>query len=179
MLRPALRPPRVVGRAACVLTVLGIDIGPDLCGVARVQVESIGRSRLTWSGLLSFEDVFKEVERAAVDLVAIECPEEVHQGLVRLRGAAALRSASQHIGDCKRIAGRVEGLLMARKLAYETTTARIWRAALCGRAAATDAQVKTALTLRCEMGKTNNHVRDAVGVAIWAGMRAGRERRTA
>lgn len=157
----------------------GIDIGPVLCGVARVQVEPIGRSRLTWSGLLPWEEVTAELESAKVDLVAIECPEEVHQGLVRLRGAAALRSASQHIGDCKRIAGRIEGLLMARKALYETTTARVWRAALCGRANATDAQVKTALTLRCEMGKTNNHIRDAAGVAIWAGMRAQRERRTA
>lgn len=154
------------------LTVLGIDIGPVLSGVALVEVSLIGRSRLVWGEMLDWGGIAKEI--VSHTLVAIECPEEVHQGLVRLRGAGAMRSAGQHIGDCKRVTGRAEGLLMAHKVAYETTTARVWRAALCGRANATDAQVKAALTVRCEMGKTNNHVRDAAGVAIWAGMRAQR-----
>ena len=161
------------------LTVLGIDIGPEQSGVAIVQVEPAGRSRLVVGCLLTFDEVVAQLEKDTFDLVAIECPEEVHQGFVRMYGAAGLRRASQGIGDCKRVAGRIEGLLMARKAAYETTTARVWRKALCGTPTATDAQVKAAMTLRCEMGRTNNHVRDAVGVAIWAGMRAGRERRTA
>ena len=151
------------------MIVVGIDVGSVTSGVAVVDVAKIGRSRLLFGANLGW----KEAALVAMQWqhVCLECPGDVHQG-VYVRSPGAARSVARAIANSKRVAGQIEGALLGR-VAIVTTDARTWRKALCGSAVASDDRVKRSLEMRCEMGRTNNHVRDAVGAALWLGMRLG------
>lgn len=151
------------------MIVVGIDIGSVTSGVAVVDVAKIGRSRLLFGANLGW----KEAVLVAMQWghVCLEVPGDVHQG-VFVRDPGAARAVGRAIATSKGVAGKIEGALLGRGVLV-TTDARTWREALCGSSVASDARVKRSLEMRCEMGRTNNHVRDAAGAALWLGMRLG------
>lgn len=144
---------------------LGIDVGPTTSGVALVDV-SKPRARLLFGANLAWREAAFVAIVMAPALVALEVPEDVYQAVYR-RDPGAARSMARAIGAAKGEAGKIEGALLGRVLTV-STSARVWRKALCGSATASDAQVARSLAMRADFGRTNSHVRDALGVAVWA-----------
>jgi Holliday junction resolvasome RuvABC endonuclease subunit len=69
--------------------------------------------------------------------------------------------------DTAFVAGKIGGILNYEKVV--TFSCARWRSCVCGKANADDSEVKYAITSFVELPKrTNEHVRDAIGVTIYA-----------
>ena len=148
---------------------VGIDTGPKAHAWGAVRYER-GVWRYVDSGSLE-ADLASALPQALTTLalegaaVAIECPQH----------AFSAATASPIIATA-RAAGELAGRLRALGVRAAYTTAADWRRELVGYANAHDAAVKSWLEAQVEglPARTNVHVRDALGVACWAGVRAER-----
>jgi Holliday junction resolvasome RuvABC endonuclease subunit len=163
------------------MLILGVDPGRTT-GWALLEVgRAIDGARVVRAGLFRFDEDEQpeawvpsrdapELWAAAVesDVLAVESPDRCH-----------VRAASGGVTP-----SMVAGLLLAKGLACVLSAvyparamhcpAETWRKVIVGRANASDAQIAAALARLCRAGllampsRTNAHVRDAIGVALWA-----------
>lgn len=152
------------------LRVLGIDPGRRV-GVALLEMTKAGHAsgvRLaTWtdeSDSRLSDELLREVMRADIDVVGVERVERVH-------GSARMGSSyAEGLARGNWIGGLLAGLARAQQVRVVTVEAREWRQALVGSRTASDAQVASMVRLRVANWprRSNEHERDAAGVAIWA-----------
>lgn len=151
---------------------LGLDPGVTT-GYGVVSVEPSKRPRVLDAGstrLTGYDlghALYALGMRHGVELVAVE----------RIVGVsfAGRKSNVAALVDAADVAGLLRGYMLARGCNITTTTALEWRKALVGNAHASDAEVARTLGMRMTLPRTNAHARDAIGVAVFCGMRAGRK----
>ena len=150
--------------------IVGIDPGAANLGLCAVEVTSGSALYMAGDvidGSLSpskiADEVLHFVEITHPDRIAIE---DMTTRFVRPQVAMALLLTA-------RIAGYVAGYLHARGHAVDQVSVYDWKKAICGVATATDQQVAHALVqiqhVQAVPKRWSNHVRDACGLAIFAG----------
>lgn len=151
------------------LYVLGVDPGATT-GLALIRLDNAGA---TWLGDESTRrdpgaSSLMADHLELLDLVAIESVRSVYP---RARFAAHMATC---IARASRVAGEIAGAARAHGIEVVDVTAEEWRKALCSSRQATDAMVSTVIRSRVSDWPTrsNAHVRDAAGVALFAGRRA-------
>lgn len=169
-------------RGACspTLTVVAFDPGPTECGWAIVQAGAAAMR-----GMVAFVEggkvdskmaellaVVRRAVRGEVQpLVALEAPSGFifESGSKRGEGHGAI---GKQLLATAMVAGEIKGLVRTpgRDLPLVAVNAATWRRAVCGRNNADNHLVEAAVS-RLTIGlpkRTNNHLRDAVGLAIFA-----------
>lgn len=157
------------------MRVLGIDTGVHT-GVA---VLDVGARQATFVTAATWQS--RDLERYALDLlfgprglamafrpdmIAIEHIERVH-GSKRMGSKYA-----DGLVGANELAGLLRGIALARGVRVERCTAGRWRAALCGSKCASDAAIAQMVKVRVVGWPkvSNEHQRDAAGVALFAGL---------
>lgn len=81
------------------------------------------------------------------------------------------------LGEASYLAGMIRGIMRGRGIPSAPCSAAEWRKALVGKARASDAEIKATLMPRIAAApaRTNAHVRDAIGVALYGGLRLLRQ----
>ena len=144
------------------MIVLGVDPGPTECGWALVQCRAARRHVVLSTGHVAVDGAANRLPMGAVELVAIECPDDIHprgpKRMVYARAREVLRTTN--------VARDLE-LALHSLAPIVRITCKDARRSLCGNGHATDRDVSYWLALLCEMPKrSNNHERDAVVAAI-------------
>ena len=145
------------------IRILGIDPGPKQCGFASLYLDDgnvrFGSVDIVQSNHL---DVARWMGSLfSWDIVAIERPRGI---AFNAKGGGVVPA----LMDTAFVAGLCAGIAGNRTVV--TATANEWRKAIVGKAAATDAQVKVAIS-RLVKGwptRSNSHHRDAAGIACFA-----------
>lgn len=155
--------------------VLGIDPGATI-GVAMLDV---GSARASLVACAKWDDgndeslvetALRAIVHGGPEIVAIERVSAVH-------GAARMGSSyAEGLARCNWIGGLLAGLAHARGKRVVTCSAAEWRSALCTSRVASDGEVKQMVRIRVPNwpAKSNEHERDAAGVALWAGLETWR-----
>jgi Holliday junction resolvasome RuvABC endonuclease subunit len=156
--------------------VLGVD--PGACaGLALVNVNQRGEAGfiLGASTRIPLDEVALWLEAYRPDLLAIESVTTVYS---RSRFGASM---AQALMASAKLTGRILQMAQGMGIATAEATAHEWRGSLIGMRAATDAQIKSVLMRRVALmpKRSSAHVRDAIGVAVFCGMRAAMERKGA
>jgi Holliday junction resolvasome RuvABC endonuclease subunit len=153
------------------MRVLGLDAGRDV-GWSVLDVDHNGR-RVWWcaDGVLRRHARVPDLlaillEEPELELVAVEVPEGY-----AYKGRAA---AVPYLLEAQRIGGELQGVAGARGLATVSMPATRWRRALCGKASASDDEVRRMLRVRVLAlpTRTSVHARDAAGTALVAALDA-------
>lgn len=150
---------------------LGLDPGVA-CGLAVVEVPRIGAVRWLALGTIrtSPETMLRaQLAKFPVDVVAIEMAPCVYP---RTRFGPSMATA---IANAAALGGKLFATAQMLGFTAVEVSAPAWRAALVGRANASDRAIKAALTLRLggRMPRANEHERDAMGAAIYAALKMG------
>ena len=142
--------------------VLGIDPGSAHCAWAVVECSAGAQPRVLTHGAIDPAETWVGVRRVLrcwplLGCAAVEVP--------RLCGPA-----TQQLIDTAIVAGRIMGVLESEHIAVRRCTSWQWRSHVVGVSGAKDREVKAALTaLLPVLPRCSAHVRDAIGVALWAG----------
>lgn len=70
--------------------------------------------------------------------------------------------------NAARIGGEIAGFARGLGLRVVEASALEWRRAIVGKRNASDAEIKTALSRLVDLPRTNAHVRDSIGLALYA-----------
>jgi len=150
---------------------LGIDPGATTAwallevGAARASFVSKG-STTAGVAICALEQIMRDHR----PLVAIERVVNVH-------GSARMGSSyAEGLVHAAWIGGELAGIAHVIGCRVETVQAGVWRQALCTSRVASDGEVKQMVRLRVPdwPPKSNEHERDAAGVALWAGLETWR-----
>ena len=158
----------------CVMRILAIDPGTKSCGYAVVEMLENGSYQYIKGGnvdslvsvLSLLMDAFSNVDRVAIERV----------------GLVFRVNARHHLAQTAEVAGIAYALAWVRfkdSNSIVMMTSREWRKTLLGtgklgsKASMQDAAIKEAVQARVSglPGRTNVHIRDAVGLAIAASKR--------
>jgi Holliday junction resolvasome RuvABC endonuclease subunit len=142
---------------------LAFDPGPKSCGFAVANLTPEMRGRPTFLRGGKVDSAFDSIrclldENSNVDIVAVETPAGfIHE---HARGAQLL--------ETRGVAGRIDTIARMRSHNVVEMTAGEWRRQLTGKANASDAVIKRAVTMFAYglPKRTNAHMRDALGLAI-------------
>lgn len=166
------------GSAHCGWAVLDIESGRTShvdSGVIEVGYLGAGRGAKKQERLISAETLDQFTEHAQrllrgplVEAVAIEW----HPRIANIPRFSA--DLGQQLKTAELLAGVIYGLCAASGRHVHLVTPEEWRLALCGGRQATDAQVKAVVSAVVAgwPKQSNNHERDAAGVAVFAERRA-------
>ena len=158
------------------MIVLAFDPGAHV-GTALLETQGGGRRpRYCAGGEIgpSVEEVrwmLTQSVRAGADRVVIESepPGQAKKAHVTRKGGRKV-DISGPLQDMAQVAGLIYGMATSMGFDVVWMPATKWRRIVCGKATATDAEVKHMVTMLVEglPAKTNTHVRDAVGCALGA-----------
>lgn len=155
---------------------LGWDPGSRYVGWALLDVPLRGPALHLRSGMLDLRetDLFgtdSPLRSMAEDRVVHVAVEQVLK--VVDREGFSLSMASE-LAKTERVGGLILGAARILGLQWSEPEAPAWRKALCGDRQASDALIKTIVGARVHgiPASTNSHQRDAMGVAIYAGIGA-------
>ena len=138
---------------------MGIDPGTSHIGIATILVMSDGSLAFVRGKTLAPSDIrpgmFAYAKAFEVSAVGIEMPEGRN-------GSGGIK----YLSPTAVIAGLLGGLCMATGIEVVWMYPRHWRKIVVGKGAVKDAAVADGLARYIELPRTNNHVRDAIGVAM-------------
>ena len=111
--------------------------------------------------------VFTAREAQAPLTIGVEIPSGLHT-----RDIKAARARAVALMATTRVAGYVVGAAQGMGLSVTEVKPEVWRRAIVNKAQASDAQVKLAIQtfVRRWPARSNNHVRDAAGVALFVAL---------
>jgi Holliday junction resolvasome RuvABC endonuclease subunit len=156
--------------------VLGVDPGAE-AGVALVNVNQRGEAAfiLGASTRAPLSDVESWLESYRPDLLAIESVTQVYS---RQRFGSSMATA---LLASSKLVGHLLQMAKGMDIATAEATAHEWRSKVIGKRNASDAEIKAALMQRVALmpKRSSSHMRDAIGVAVFCGMRSAMERKGA
>jgi Holliday junction resolvasome RuvABC endonuclease subunit len=150
--------------------VLSVDPGPRLSGYAILRSD---RQRVLYEGggtcSSDFESLKRLVQLVAPDaILAVEVPGQIHPNAART-GPGFLYARGKQLLATRAVASEILtiGKMLGRRVLQ--LSAQQWRRALCGRGVVgvpNDKHVKAALRLLVPSmpARSNNHLRDAIGI---------------
>lgn len=148
------------------MRVLAFDPGAEIGWAALDHTGKLLDSYGSTRGMNHVEQILSDFSRvaSAADIVAVE------RNPFFATGQRAFNPSP--LIDAAFVGGTIKGLAMGHGLTVVEASAHQWRQAIVGKRTANDAEVKAAL-LRIMPGlpRCNAHVRDAIGLALYAGKR--------
>jgi Holliday junction resolvasome RuvABC endonuclease subunit len=155
---------------------IGLDPGATM-GMALIHLDTQSRPAFILGAATRepLDDVASWLETYKPDLLAIESVTTVYS---RSRFGASM---AQALMASAKLTGRILQMAQGMGIATAEATAHEWRGAIIGKRNATDKQIKAALMQRVALmpKRSSAHVRDAIGVAVFCGMREMQERKGA
>lgn len=155
---------------------LGWDPGRRWVGWALLDVPERGPAVHLRSGMLDLQE--SDLFAAGSPLLTMREDGVLHVAVEQVRQVVERDgfsiSMAAELARAERVGGLIVGAARILGMQWSEPSAPAWRQSLCGQRQASDALIKTIMEARVHglPARTNPHQRDAMGVAIYAGIGA-------
>lgn len=148
------------------MIILGIDPGPTTCGVAWIDLDRYDARLIDKGKIDSTPDAIVGAigKHGPLLVLALEQP----------AGYAYSLERSRDLIETARVGGVIAGIAGSLRIEIDTATASEWRRAIVGKGNASDKLIGQVIPRQIKgwPSRSNNHERDAAGVALFIGRRS-------